>query len=110
MRIVSFLILLLSLGVSHAAEQIWLDVRTPQEFSEGHVESAINIPFDQIAGRISEVTDDKDSEILLYCRSGRRAEMAMATLQELGYHNIRNLQTLDTANQYFKEQTRKKKQ
>ena len=103
MRIISSLLLLLSFSLSYAAEQIWLDVRSPQEFSEGHVDGAVNIPFDQITNRMSEVTDDKNSEILLYCRSGRRAEFAMSALQELGYRNVTNLRTLEAAENYSKE-------
>ena len=57
----------------------------------------------QITHRMSEVTNDKNSEILLYCRSGRRAEFAMSALQELGYRNVTNLRTLEAAEKYSKE-------
>ena len=51
-----------------------LDVRTPEEYAAGHVPGAVNIPHDQLASRLAEVP--KDTEVVLYCRSGRRAEIA----------------------------------
>lgn len=97
MRLSVSLVLLLLAGFTHASEAIWLDVRTPQEFAEGHLESAINIPFEQIKGSIREITLDTNSEIIVYCRSGRRAEIATTTLNQLGYKNVKNLQTLEAA-------------
>ena len=106
MRFFAHLILLLCVNIVHADEAIWLDVRTPQEFSEGHVEPAINIPFEQISNRISEVTSDKTSEIILYCRSGKRASIAMDALQTLGYENVKNVQTLSAANALFEQRAK----
>ncbi|WP_232598517.1 rhodanese-like domain-containing protein [Photobacterium carnosum] len=73
-----------------------IDVRTPTEFSQGHLTSAINIPYQDIA-TIVTAYKDKDQPILLYCKSGRRAEIAATTLQERGYtavYNGRNYQDL----------------
>ena len=103
MRAFSLLLLFLFVSISHASETIWLDVRTPEEFASGHVQSAQNIPFDQIENRISEVSSDRSSEIILYCRSGRRAEIAMSTLNSLGYTNVTNIRTLNAAQTTFKE-------
>lgn len=77
--------------VSHQAQQadIWLDVRTLEEYQEGHLKDAINIPFDDIK-KISTITNDKKATIHLYCRSGRRAEVARQTLMDLGYTNVTN--------------------
>ena len=58
------------------AKGIWIDVRTPEEFAEGHIQGAVNIPVDQIAGKIAAVSPNKNAPINLYCRSGRRAEAA----------------------------------
>lgn len=69
---------------------IWIDVRTPEEFAEGHIEGAVNIPFEQISHRISEVTTDKNASINLYCRSGRRSAIALNTLKEMGFVNLTN--------------------
>ena len=78
---------------------IIIDVRTASEFSEGHLASAINVPYQDIA-TITARYKDKDLPILLYCKSGRRAEIAATTLEKLGYtaiYNGRNYQQLKTA-------------
>lgn len=66
-----------------------LDVRTPQEYAEGHIEGALNInvqsdDFQQMA----EKELSKDSTILVYCRSGRRSMDAAGILTRLGYRVI----------------------
>lgn len=60
-----------------------LDVRSPEEFVTGHVPGAVNIPFDQVAGRLAEIP--KDQDLVLYCRSGRRASIAADVLVANGY-------------------------
>lgn len=72
------------------ASGIWIDVRTPQEFAEGHLQNAVNIPYDQIVAKIAQVSPNKNELINLYCRSGRRAEIALAELKMLGYTKITN--------------------
>jgi rhodanese-related sulfurtransferase len=67
-----------------------LDVRTPEEYASGYVPGAANIPYDQIASRLSEVP--KDKEVVLYCRSGRRAQMAAEVLASNGYKDLAHLQ------------------
>ena len=63
-------------------DNINVDVRTADEYSEGHVVGAINIPYDQI----NENTDlDKSKTIMVYCRSGKRSGVAYSTLKDLGY-------------------------
>lgn len=63
-----------------------LDVRSPQEFAEGHIAGAININVqsDDFRQRADKELS-KDSTILVYCRSGRRSMDAAETLTELGY-------------------------
>lgn len=66
-----------------------VDVRTPQEYAEGHIEGALNInvqsgDFQQMA----EKELSKDSTILVYCRSGRRSMDAAEVLTKLGYHVV----------------------
>ena len=78
---------------------IIIDVRTASEFTEGHLASAINVPYQDIA-TITARYKNKDLPILLYCKSGRRAEIAATTLEKLGYtaiYNGRNYQQLKTA-------------
>ena len=67
-----------------------LDVRAPEEFVTGHVPGAVNIPHEQIAARIAEVPKDKD--VVLYCRSGRRAGMAAEVLAANGYTRLKHLE------------------
>ena len=67
---------------------IILDVRRPEEFAEGHIPNAINVPNENIgASEIPELTD-KDQLILVYCRSGRRSKEAAEKLVKLGYTDI----------------------
>jgi len=92
--LVSLLTLLFSLLVSlplWAGEAYWIDVRSQNEYAAGHVEGAINIPHTEIAARIAEVSEDKDKQLYLYCRSGRRSGLATDTLQQMGYSNAINL-------------------
>lgn len=72
------------------AKGIWIDVRSAEEFNDGHLQDSINIPHDQIVERIKEVSPDKDAPINLYCRSGRRAEVALTELKKAGYTNVTN--------------------
>lgn len=69
---------------------IWIDVRSPEEFQQGHLNGAINITPQQIAQRIVQISPDKNAPIHLYCRSGRRAEVALQTLKQMGYRNVSN--------------------
>ncbi|MGK7931655.1 MAG: rhodanese-like domain-containing protein [Microcystaceae cyanobacterium] len=69
---------------------ILIDVRTPEEFAAGHIDGAVNIPYDQISERISEITEDKTRVIVLYCRSGGRATIAEKNLRSTGFTNILN--------------------
>lgn len=68
-----------------------LDVRTPEEFAAGHVPGAINIPYTELEERYSELETEGSEELVVYCQSGRRAGIAEATLAELGFTNVRDL-------------------
>ena len=61
---------------------IIVDVRTKEEYEEQHVENAINIPYDEID---SNVDLDKSKTILVYCKSGKRSNIAYNTLKKLQY-------------------------
>jgi phage shock protein E len=67
-----------------------LDVRSPEEYASGHVPGAVNIPYDQVASRIAEVPKDKD--VVLYCKSGRRAGIAAEVLAGQGYDRLQHLE------------------
>ena len=66
-----------------------LDCRTPLEYSLGHIDSAVNIPVDDIRERINEVP--KDKPIYVYCKAGLRGYVASRILSENGYKDISNL-------------------
>ena len=68
---------------------IILDVRTQEEYDQGHIPNAILIPDTEIKNKAEEVMTDKDQLILVYCRSGRRSKLASEILVELGYTNIK---------------------
>lgn len=84
-------------SVAWAGEAHWIDVRTTDEFSAGHVDGAVNIPYGDISQRISEVTKSKDELIYVYCRSGRRSGIAKDTLDADGFTNVINLGGLEDA-------------
>ena len=67
---------------------VLLDVRTQEEFDAGHIASAILLPYDEIAIKAATVLPDKEKEIVLYCRSGRRSAIAKKALVELGYKDV----------------------
>ena len=66
-----------------------LDVRTREEYDQGHIPGAVLIPNTEIAARAEDELTDKSQLILVYCRSGRRSKLAAEELVALGYTNIR---------------------
>lgn len=75
---------------------IVIDVRTEEEYKNGHFKDAIFIPYHQIEKRIKELEIYKDTPILLYCRSGRRANIAKQVLEQYGFKNVINVINLDS--------------
>ena len=70
-------------------EHIILDTREQDEYDEGHIAGAILIPYTEIENKAEEMLPEKDAQILVYCRSGRRSKIASETLSKLGYTNIK---------------------
>ena len=68
-----------------------LDVRSTQEFNEGHLEGAINIPYYEINSNIVRILKDREQEIVLYCEVGVRSKKAYRRLIRLQYKNVYNL-------------------
>ena len=68
---------------------IILDVRTQEEYDQGHIPGAIVISHEEITEKAEDVLADKEQLILVYCRSGRRSKIAAEALVELGYTNIK---------------------
>jgi phage shock protein E len=66
-----------------------VDVRTTAEFASGAYQGAVNIPVDQVEKRLSELGDPKRA-IVLYCRSGHRAEQAKSILEKNGFVDVTN--------------------
>ncbi len=70
---------------------IYIDVREPFEFSAGHVENAINVPLGYISQDNESLQSiDKSTKVVMYCRSGARAEQAKSVLQSLGFTDVEN--------------------
>ena len=71
---------------------IILDVRSPQEYNEGHITGAINIPEYEILTKASNILKDKDTKIIVYCASGSRSKKTIKILQKIGFLNLYNLE------------------
>ncbi len=68
-----------------------VDVRTREEYEAGHLDGALLFPLDTITSeRAAELLGPKDTVIVLYCRSGRRASAALGLLKDLGYSKVYN--------------------
>ncbi|WP_165313476.1 rhodanese-like domain-containing protein [Vibrio ziniensis] len=65
-----------------------VDVRTPEEFAQGHLDDAINIPLDTVETGFADIA--KDRSIVVYCRSGNRSGIAMQSLVKQGFINVHN--------------------
>ena len=70
-------------------EHIILDAREQSEFDEGHIPGAILIPYTEIEKKAEQTIPDKNAQILVYCRSGRRSKLASESLAKLGYTNVK---------------------
>lgn len=86
-------------GDLEAARQGWaliddgalvIDVRSPGEFSGGHVDGALNIVHTDIEALAAAIGPDQDQSVVLYCGSGRRSGLAIADLEDLGYTALFN--------------------
>ena len=72
-------------------DMLILDVRTPAEFSAGHIPGAINIPHMELPSRLREVQPHRAKEVVVYCEAGGRAGIAEHALREAGFANVRHL-------------------
>lgn len=73
-----------------------IDVRTPDEYTSGHVPGSILLPFDEIKTKAGQLPPAKNTEIVVYCRSGRRSAIAADTLLSLGYTKIYDMGAVST--------------
>jgi rhodanese-related sulfurtransferase len=89
---------MLNLSVREFSEKIAeesviiLDVRTPEEFSEGYIEGAHNIDFYREDFKTEIDSLDKEFTYAVYCRSGKRSGQAVKILHEAGFHTVHNLE------------------
>lgn len=72
-----------------SASHLLIDVRTPEEFASGHIQGAVNIPVDDLTGRLNEVPNNQP--VVVYCRSGNRSARASQMLAQSGYTSIYDL-------------------
>ena len=80
-------------GLKEYAEKenaVLLDVRTPQEYREGHIPGSKNVPL-QTLDKARSVAENKDTALFVYCYSGARSRQATAMLQHMGYTNVQNI-------------------
>jgi len=78
----------LATRIIYGTQPVIVDVRTPGEYEAGHVPGAVNIPHGFIAERHAEMGVPKDAELIVYCRSGKRAGIAEEALLRAGYTNV----------------------
>ncbi len=69
-------------------DYVILDVRTYEEYAQGHIPGAVLLSHDTVADQAEEKFPDKEQLILVYCRSGNRSRVAAQALAELGYTNV----------------------
>jgi rhodanese-related sulfurtransferase len=69
----------------------YIDVRTPEEYSDGHIDNAINIDFNSADFKETINKLDKNAAYLVYCRSGVRSAAASAIMAELGFTDLYNM-------------------
>ena len=74
----------------NAAGAVLLDVRSPQEYREGHIPGSQNVPLQQL-DKVEEVTENKDTVLYVYCHSGARSRQAVSLLNHMGYTNVHNI-------------------
>ncbi|WP_281559809.1 rhodanese-like domain-containing protein [Thalassomonas sp. RHCl1] len=79
------------LAAPKAPEFIVLDVRSQEEFAQGHITGAVNISHDTLAEKMTKISRYKDAKVIVHCRSGRRAAIAESLLIEQGFTGVRHL-------------------
>ena len=69
---------------------VLLDVRTPDEYRQGHIPGSKNVPLQSIS-KVAGIIDNKSTPIFVYCLSGARSLQATAILKQMGYANVKNI-------------------
>ena len=84
-------------AVKTSFDGLVVDVRSQQEWDDGHLDYATHIPVDKVTDEIAKHAKSKEQPIYLHCRSGGRAGRAKRALEKLGYTNVKNLGGLEDA-------------
>ena len=79
---------LLEKMTSGSGDLLILDVRTAKEFEEGHIPGAVNISHEELESRLPEIEAERGTDVVVYCRSGRRAEIALDLLARAGFERL----------------------
>ena len=74
----------------NTVDAVLLDVRTPEEYSEGHIPESKNVPLQNL-DRVRTVVENKDTELFVYCYSGARSRQAVSMLGQMGYTKVNNI-------------------
>lgn len=69
---------------------IFLDVRTPEEYEEGHLENSVNLPLHELK-KIDALIPDKDAHVYIYCLSGARSKRSAALMGHMGYTHVTDM-------------------
>ena len=69
---------------------VLLDVRTREEYADGHIDGSRNLPLDEIDAVLKAIPN-RDTPLFVHCRSGARSGQAAAYLKKMGYRNVRNI-------------------
>lgn len=75
----------------HLEGALIVDIRSPQEYKEGHIEGAVSLPEYEIRRNASRLIPNKNQVIITYCGTGIRSKNAMRLLRSIGYVNVYNL-------------------
>lgn len=75
---------------------IIVDVRTKEEYDGGHIPNSLLIPYDEIEKKAPALLKDKNAAIIVYCRTGRRSEIAAKALLGMGYTNVADMGGINT--------------
>ena len=69
---------------------VLIDVRTAEEYRDGHIDGSVNIPFDRISS-VENTVKDKSTPLYVHCLSGGRSGQAVSYLKQIGYTNVKNI-------------------
>jgi cysteine synthase/rhodanese-related sulfurtransferase len=68
-----------------------VDIRIPEHFAESHVPGSVNIPQDDLGGRVGELPEDRDASIVMVCNIGKFSKQATLYLKSMGYRNVKSM-------------------